>query len=299
MELRPLRAWHRAGHCLTQPGDKILVTTPVYPPFLNVPNRTGKIFVASSLKTVNGRFVMDYDDLEEKAKDCKVMILANPHNPGGTVWTREELQRVAEICYRQHTLVIADEIHADLTFPPYHHTSFPTVCEEARENCIMFMAPSKTFNMAGLSSSVAYVPNEQIRKQFFGFLDHNELSLGNIFAFIGAEAAFKYGDDWRKQLLQYLQGNIDFVEQYLTEKLPQVKMMRPEASFLLWLDFSALHLSQKELVHLLIHEAKVGLNNGVEYGTDGEGFMRLNIGTSRAKVQEALDRIAQAVATLN
>ena len=275
----------------TNPGDKVLITTPVYPPFINVPHRSGRVFVSSPLKTVNGRFAIDYNDLEEKAKGCKVMILSNPHNPGGTVWTKDELQKIAEICYRQKVLVIADEIHADLTLPGFTHTSFTTVSEEALHNSITFIAPSKIFNMAGLASSICYVPDADIKKQFFGFLDANELSLGTLFAYVAAEAAFAHGDPWRRQLLDYLVGNIDFTEQYLQENMPEVKMMRPEASFLLWLDFRAWNIPHKELVDKLIHEAKVGLNSGLDYGPDGEGFMRMNIGTPRANVLEALERI--------
>ncbi len=275
----------------TNPGDKVLITTPVYPPFINVPHRSGRVFVSSPLKTVNGRFAIDYNDLEEKAKDCKVMILANPHNPGGTVWTKEELQKIAEICYRQKVLVIADEIHADLTLPGFTHTSFSTVSEEALHNSITFIAPSKTFNMAGLASSVCYVPDADIKKQFFGFLDANELSLGTLFAYVAAEAAFAHGEAWRLQLLDYLQKNIDFTEQYLHDNMPEIRMMRPEASFLLWMDFRAWNLPHKELVDKLIHEAKVGLNSGLDYGPEGEGFMRMNIGTPRANVQEALEKI--------
>jgi cystathionine beta-lyase len=275
----------------TNPGDKVLITTPVYPPFINVPHRSGRVFVSSALKTVNGRFAIDYEDFEEKAKGCKVFILANPHNPGGTVWSKEELRKIAEICYRQKVLVIADEIHADLTLPGFTHTSFTTVSEEALHNSITFIAPSKTFNMAGLASSICYVPDADIKKQFFGFLDANELSLGTLFAYVAAEAAFAHGDPWRRQLLDYLVGNIDFTEQYLHENMPEVKMMRPEASFLLWLDFRAWNIPHKELVDKLIHEAKVGLNSGLDYGPDGEGFMRMNIGTPRANVLEALERI--------
>ncbi len=275
----------------TNPGDKVLITTPVYPPFLNLPHRSGRMFVSSPLKTENGRFVIDYQDLEEKAKGCKVMILANPHNPGGTVWSKEELQRIAGICFRQHVLVISDEIHADLTLPGFTHTSFTTVSEEAFHNSITFIAPSKTFNMAGLASSVCYVPDADLKRQFFGFLDANELSLGTLFAYVAAEAAFAHGDPWRRQMLDYLVGNIDFTEQYLQENMSEVKMMRPEASFLLWLDFRAWNLPHGELVDRLIHKAKVGLNSGVDYGPDGEGFMRMNIGTPRANVKETLDRI--------
>ena len=277
----------------TQPGDKVLITTPVYPPFINVPHRTGRVFVSSPLKTENGRFTFDFEDLERKAEGCKVMILSNPHNPGGTVWTKDELTQVADICLRKQVLVISDEIHADLTYPEFHHTSFTKVSEAAEHNSITFFAPSKTFNMAGLASSVCYVPDKEIRKTFFGFLDHNELSLGNIFGYYAAEAAFAHGEEWLQQLLAYLRGNIDAAEQYLKEHCPEITFMRPEASFLLWMDFRAWNLPQKELVHKLIYDAKIGLNNGTDFGAEGEGFMRMNIGTNRETVLEGLKRICQ------
>jgi cysteine-S-conjugate beta-lyase len=195
-------------------------------------------------------------------------------------------------------LALADEIHADLTLPGHQHTSFSTVSEAAFNNSITFIAPSKTFNMAGLASSLCYVPNPEIRKQFFGFLDANELSLGSLFAYIAADAAFTHGEEWLRQLLDYLQHNIDFAEQYLERNIPEIKMMKPEASFLLWLDFRNLHLNQKELVDLLVYDAKVGLNNGVDYGPEGEGFMRMNVGTPLSVVNEALDRIAESVKRL-
>ncbi|MBR3550723.1 MAG: pyridoxal phosphate-dependent aminotransferase [Bacteroidales bacterium] len=275
----------------TQPGDKVLITTPVYPPFLNVPHRTGRVFASSPLKTVDGRFTFDFEDLERKAEGCKVMILSNPHNPGGTIWTKEELAHVADICLRKGVLVISDEIHADLSYRRSQHTSFTTVSEAAKGNSITFFAPSKTFNMAGIASSICYVPDPEIRKTFFGFLDGNELSLGNIFAYHATEAAFAHGGEWLRQLLTYLQDNIDATEQYLKEHCPEITFMRPEASFLLWMDFRAWNLPQKELVHKLIYDAKVGLNNGTDFGPEGEGFMRMNIGTNRATVLEGLRRI--------
>ncbi len=277
----------------TVPGDKVLITTPVYPPFINVPHRTGRVFVSSPLKTENGRFTFDLEDLDRKAEGCKVMILCNPHNPGGRVWTKDGLSQVADICLKHNVLVISDEIHADLTYPQFQHTSFATVSEAAEHNSITFFAPSKTFNMAGLASSVCYVPDKEIRKTFFGFLDHNELSLGNIFGYYAAEAAFAHGEEWLQQLLKYLQGNIDAAEQYLKEHCPEISFMRPEASFLLWMDFHAWNLPQKELVHRLIYDAKIGLNNGTDFGAEGEGFMRMNIGTNRETVLEGLRRICQ------
>ena len=191
-------------------------------------------------------------------------------------------------------MVISDEIHADLTLPGFEHISFSTVSPQAADNSITFFAPSKTFNMPGLASSVCYVGNEHIRKQYFAYLDANELSLGNIFAFVGAEAAFRYGEPWLEQLLVYLQDNINFVEQYLREKLPSVKMIKPEASFLIWLDFRQWAMSQTDLMRFLTDKAKVGFVNGTDYGIDGTGFMRMNIACPRKIVQEALESIKKA-----
>ena len=283
-----------ALHAFTQPNDKILIATPIYPPFLNVPKNIGRTLVNTKLLLQNGQLEFDFQDLETKAKDCKLMILVNPHNPGGRVWTREDLQKIADICYRHHVLVISDEIHADLTLPSFKHISFSTVSQEAAENSITFFAPSKTFNIPGLASSVCYAKNETIKHQFFNYLDANELSLGNIFAFVGAEAAFRYGEEWLKQLLDYLQANINFVEQYLQTYLPSVKMIKPQASFLIWLDFRQWNMTQTELMSFLTHQAKVGFVNGTDYGTDGIGFMRMNIGCQRRVVQEALERIRKA-----
>lgn len=282
-----------AIQAFTAPGDHILMTTPVYPPFLNVSTKNRRILNISRLMTVNGRFEIDFDDFDRKAEGCKLFILSNPHNPGGVVWTEEELKRMAGICEKHHVLVVSDEIHADLTLPGFRHTSFTKVSAYAHDNTITFIAPSKTFNIPGLGSSITYVPGDELRKEFFGYLECNEFCHGNVFAFVGAEAAFANGDDWLKQLLAYIEGNIDLVESYLKENLPMITMMRPEASFLIWLDFNKTGLGHEEIKHKLAYEAKVGFNDGMEYGEQCAGFMRMNIGTTRAVVKEALDRMAK------
>ena len=208
---------------MTNPGDGILVTTPVYPPFLALPENSHRQLVCSPLKVVDGRFAIDFDDFEWRAHQCRWLILSNPHNPGGTVWDEETLRRIADICYRNNVNVISDEIHADLTLPPHRHVSFSTVSDNARNISITFVAPSKTFNIAGLSSSVCYCPNEQLRQRFFGYLDGYELANGNIFAFVGAEAAFAQGEEWLRQLLHYLQGNVDCLRDFLSQHLPKVR----------------------------------------------------------------------------
>lgn len=281
---------------LTQPGDGVLVTTPVYPPFLNLPQGNGRRLECSPLKVESGRFVIDFDDLEQRAKKCKLMILSNPHNPGGTVWGIETLRRVAEICHRHGLVVIADEIHADMTLPGHRHVSFSTVSPQARDISITFVAPSKTFNIAGLGSSVCYCPDAELRRRFFGYLDSNEVANGHIFAFVGAEAAFAEGEEWRRQMLDYLQGNVEYLQALLAERLPKVRAVLPEASYLAWLDFSALGLSHAELKQRLLNRAKVALNDGTTFGGETyECCFRINLGCPRAVLTEAMERVADAV----
>lgn len=280
----------------TKSGDKILITTPVYPPFVNLPINNGRELVTSKLLLKNGRFEIDFADLEQKVKGCKMMLLSNPHNPGGTVWPKSDLQLIAEICKRNNVLVISDEIHADLTLRGYHHTSFSTVSEDAKSNSITFIAPSKTFNIAGLSSSIAYIPEKSIRDTYFDYLEASEYANGNIFAYIGAEAAFRGGEEWLLQLKDYLVENIAFADEYFKKNLLAVKAILPEASYLLWLDFNGLGLLHSELQDILINKAKVALNSGLAFGGDDfAGFFRMNIGCPRSILKEALERICGAL----
>ena len=279
---------------MTNPGDGIMVTTPVYPPFLNLPQNSHRQLVCSPLKVVDGRFAIDFDDFEWRVRQCQWLILSNPHNPGGTVWDEETLGRIADICYRNNVNVISDEIHADLTLPPHRHISFSTVSANARNISITFVAPSKTFNIPGLGSSVCYCPNEQLRKRFFGYLDGYEVANGNIFAYVGAEAAFSQGEEWLGQLLAYLQGNVDCLRSFLAERMPQVAAVLPEASYLAWLDFSALGLDHDDLRSRLLNCAHVALNDGTTFGgNDYRGCFRINIGCPRATLLEALERICK------
>lgn len=281
---------------MTQADDHILVTTPVYPPFINVPQSSRRKIVSSPLKIVDGRFCIDFEDLERQARHCSWMILSNPHNPGGTVWGKEVLTQIADICYRNHVNVISDEIHADMTLPGHQHVSFSTVSEHAREISITFMAPSKTFNMAGLSSSVCYCPNEELRRRFYGFLDGLEVANGNIFAFVGAEAAFRHGEEWLSQMLTYLQGNVDYLRTYLSEQMPQVRPILPEASYLAWLDFNGYGLTHDDIKNRLITQAHVALNDGTDFGgADFQGCFRLNIGCPRQILHEALEKIRHSM----
>ena len=283
--------------CLTKPGDKILVTTPVYPPFINLPKESGRELVCSPLKIKNGRFEIDFEDFEHKVEGCKIFIMSNPHNPAGTIWGTDVLRRIADICERHNVIVISDEIHADLTLPGHHHVSYSTVSETAKRNSITFMAPSKTFNIAGLGSSICYIADADLRKHFFGWLDALGIAGGNIFAFTAAEAAFRDGEEWLRQMLEYLHENVRTLEQFLQERMPRVKAVLPEASYLAWLDFSNYGMTHEELKDKLLNEAKVALNDGTTFGGKMyEHCFRLNIGCPRQMLLDALNRIADAMA---
>ena len=280
----------------TREGDAVVVTTPVYPPFLNLPQHGHRELRCSPLQIRNGRFSIDYDDFEQRLQGARLLILSNPHNPGGTVWSPEELQRIAALCEKHHVTVISDEIHADLTLPGHRHTSYSTVSEAARSHSITFIAPSKTFNIAGLSSSVAYIADHGLREKLFGYIDGYELANGNVFAYTGAESAFRHGEPWLAQLLEYLENNICYAIKHLQKHIPEVKIMWPEASFLLWMDFSALGLTHDGLRRRFIEKAHVALNDGTAFGGKKyECHFRMNIGCPRPMLEEGIQRMCDAL----
>ena len=282
--------------CFTQPGDRVLVTTPVYPPFLHLPQDSRRELVCSPLRIEGGRFAIDFDDFEHKAEGCKLFIMSNPHNPAGTVWGEGVLRRVADICERKGVMVVSDEIHADLTLPPHRHVSYSTVCPEAARHSITFMAPSKTFNIAGLGSSVCYIGEAGLRQRFFGWLDSLGVAGGNIFAFTAAEAAFAHGEEWLNQMLDYLNRNVLTLDTFLHERLPLVKAVLPEASYLAWLDFGAYGIPHKELADRLVNKARVVLNDGTTFGGNAYSCcFRINLGCPTATLTDALERIADAL----
>ena len=284
-----------ALQAFTKVGDGVMVMTPVYPPFLHLPEGSGRRLVCSALLTKNNRFEIDWEDFERKAKDCKMLILSNPHNPAGRIWSKDELARMAEICDRNGMVVISDEIHADLVLPGHRHNPFITVSDAARRCGVMFMAPSKTFNIAGLSSSICYIANEELRRRFYDeYLDVYEVANGNVYAFVGAEAAFANGEDWLNQLLEYLEGNRVAMTEYVEAHMPKVVMMQPEASFLMWMNFGGYGLEHAEMKRKLIEEAGVAMNDGTAFGGAQYGnWFRFNFGCPRAKMIEALEKIAK------
>lgn len=282
--------------CFTSKDHQIIIQPPVYHPFRIIPTLHHRIVKDNPLKLEAGQYKMDLDGLEKLIEPAsKILILCNPHNPGGRVWTKQELIDIAEICYDHKILVISDEIHSDLAFLPNKHIPFASVSEKAASNSITFMAPSKTFNIAGIVSSYSIIPNKELRDKFNAYLTSSELEEGHIFAYLAAQAAYDNGDEWLIQAKEYICKNITFVDQYMKANIPQIKVMIPEASFLIWLDCTKLNLSQKDLVSLFVNDAKLALNDGTMFGHGGEGHMRMNIGTPLTNIQKALDNLKKAI----
>ena len=284
----------------TKPGDKVIIQSPVYHPFHLVPEGNQLKVVNNPLRmNPDGRYEMDFEQLEEcYDEQCKVFILCNPHNPGGRCWDHATLKRLADFCYSHHMVVISDEIHCDMAIFGNKHIPFAHVSQEAAEISITFGAPSKTFNIAGLVSSYAIVPNEQLRKKFFGWLDGNTISEGNIFSPIATMAAYEQGETWCRQMLAYVEENILAVEAFCERYMPQIRPIRPEASFLIWLDCRALGLDHDQLQQLFVDKARLALNDGEMFGPGGEGFMRMNVGSPRAYILQCLEQLKTAVESL-
>ena len=287
-----------AIQCFTQKGDKIMVMPPVYHPFFLVTQKNEREVVFSPLVLKDEQYYIDFNRFRQDIQGCKLLILSNPHNPGGRVWTKEELSQIADICYESGTLVISDEIHADLTLPPYKHPTFALISEKARMNSLVFMSPSKAFNMPGLASSYAIIEKDELRHRFQTYMEASEFSEGHLFAYLSVAAAYSHGTEWLDQVVAYIKGNVDFTETYLKEHIPAIKMIRPQASYLIFLDCRALGLNQEELNRLFVEDAHLALNDGTTFGKEGEGFMRLNVACPRATLEKALKQLEQAVMDL-
>lgn len=285
---------------LLKAGDKVIIQPPVYHPFRNVATHNGFEVVENPLRrTESGSYEIDFENLEAVADSrCKMLILANPHNPVGILWSRETLVRLADFCLSRGIIVISDEIHCDMALWGKKHIPFASVSDKAAACSITFGAPSKTFNIAGIITSYAIVPNESLREKFFGWMGGNELNQPDIFAPIATVAAFENGEPWRVQMLKYVEENIEFTIDFCRKYIPQITPIRPEASFLVWLDCRELNLSHTELVELFENRAKLALNSGAIFGTQGERFMRLNVGTPRSVLEQALQQLKAAVADL-
>lgn len=279
----------------TNPGDKVLIQTPVYPPFYDAVIKNNRQLVFNPLKQIGNRYEIDFNDLDLKLAGTKMMFLSSPHNPVGRVWTKDELLEIGRLCLKHHVLLISDEIHCDLVFNAYKHIPTAGLSPEIAENTLTCLASSKTFNTAGLSTSNAVASNPILRSKLDGIIQSVHIDAGNLFGAIASEAAYTHGNEWHKQLINYLEGNVDLVRSFLKEKLPEVKLIEPEATYLLWLDFRKLGLTQPELVKLIIGKARLGLNDGAAFGSEGIGFMRINIGCPKSMLLEGLQQLENAL----
>jgi cysteine-S-conjugate beta-lyase len=283
----------------TQPGDSIIVQPPVYFPFFSAVEAHGRKLIYNRLIESEGRWVMDYDSLIASIDGkTKMIIISNPHNPVGRVWSPEELCKLADICMKNNILILSDEIHCDLILPGFTHTPFANISEEISSNTITCIAPSKTFNLAGLATSSVIISNPVHRKTFNRIVDNLHIGNGNIFGTIASISAYSYGHKWLDALIEYIDHNIDFVEDYCRKMIPEIVPVSPEATYMIWLDCRKFGMSGKELQNFFVHNAGIGMNEGSTFGPGGEGFMRMNIATTHQTIMNAMEKIEQAVAEL-
>ena len=282
------------SNVFTKPSDSVIIQPPVYHPFRITPEGNGRRIVWNPLLPAEGEtaYAMDFEGLERVCDDrCRLLILSNPQNPTGICWDRVSLERLARFCHERGIVVVSDEIHCDMALFGHRHIPFASVSPEAAACSITFQAPSKTFNMAGMVSSYCIIPNPELRQRFFGWLDANEFDAPHLLAPIATMAAYREGEEWRRQLVAYIEENVRYVETFCRERLPMLRPLRPQASFLVWLDCRALGLSQERLVSLFVNQARLALNDGSMFGPGGEGFMRMNVGCPRSVLREAMERM--------
>jgi cystathionine beta-lyase len=281
---------------LTDVGDEVVIQPPVYPPFFSAVEDHDRKLITNPLKFENDRYTMDFDDLKKKiSKKTKMIILCNPHNPVGRVFTKEELTELGNICKANDITIISDEIHADIVYAPNQHVPIASISDDFSDITITCMAPSKTFNVAGFATSEIIIKNEALRERFRKITQALHICGGNILGDAALIAAYDKGKPWLKRTLQFLEENVDFVVDYIHEHIPSIKIQKPESTFLLWLDCRAWGMSQEELNDFFIKEAHLGLNDGAMFGDPGKGFMRMNIGTCRKTLKKALDQLKNAV----
>lgn len=283
---------------LTKEAEGVIIQEPVYHPFKNVTKGLRRTPLINHLKLADEKYVMDYENLKKLCEDSnsKLAILCSPHNPVGRVWNREELIKFGKLCIKNGVTVLADEIHSDIVFKGNKHSCFGAISEEFAQNSIVLMAPSKTFNVAGLSQAFAIIANDSIRRIFNAA--RIGLNWGNVFGLTALEACYRYGDRYLEELLDYLEGNVNYIKSFIEEKIPKIKMLKPEGTYLLWLDMRGLGMKQKDLDEFLLNKVKVKLISGSIFGDTGEGFQRMNIGCPRSIVKEVLERLEEAVNSL-
>jgi len=280
----------------TKPGDGVIIQTPVYPPFYATIKEAGRRVVKNPLKREDDRYVMDLEGLEKLiTPTCRTLILCSPHNPVARVWAKEELEALAELAVRKNMLIISDEIHQDIVYSDAKHTCIASLSDEMASRTVTFVAPSKTFNIAGMNTSVALIPDEKLMARYVSVVNRLHLGSLSILGITAMETAYSKCAGWLDELTAYLEGNRDFTEKFVRERMPKARMDHPEGTYVFWIDFRGYGFDSERLMDLLVNEAKVALNNGRNFGTEGEGFARINIGTDRAVLREALENIAGAI----
>ncbi|GAA0079879.1 MULTISPECIES: MalY/PatB family protein [Clostridium] len=276
-------------------GDKILIQTPVYSEFYDVTEAWGRVVVENQLIEKNEKWHVDFEEFEKKAKECKIFLLCNPHNPLGIVWEPEELKRMVEICIANDVLLVSDEIHSDLIFHGKKHTPTATLSKEIAKKIITCVSATKTFNLAGLQASTTIFPNKQMKQKFDDFWMNMDIQRNNAFSSVAMEAAYNEGEEWLTQLLAYISENFDFIKKYFDENIPKIKPNVPDATYLVWLDCRELGMSNEELRDFMIHKAGLGLNEGCSFGRSLSGYMRLNAACPRSVLEQALKQLKEAM----
>lgn len=290
-----------AIRAFTKEGEGVLIQQPVYYPFSEVIEDNNRILINNSLKNVNGHYEIDFEDFEKQIADnnVKLFILCNPHNPVGRVWTKEELLKLGEICINHNVIVVSDEIHSDFIYPGYKHTVFASLSDEIADITITCTSPSKTFNLAGLQPSNNFISNRELRHKFKKEIAAVGYSQVNVMGLVACQAAYEEGKEWLEQLKEYLVGNLNFLRNYLKDNIPQIKLIEPEGTYLIWLDFRGFNLTDKQLEDLIINKAKLWLDSGAIFGDDGKGYQRINIACPRVTLERALEQLKIAVNELN
>lgn len=278
----------------TKPGDGVVVQPPVYGPFFRVTEQVGCRILRNRLINTDEGWRMDFEDLERHFADgAKAMLLCSPHNPTGRIWTKEELQRVVELCNRYHVALVCDEIHADFEMPGNHHTSMITL--EGAQRAVVCVSATKTFNLAGLRNSSILIRDEQVREDMKKQLELDGLAGENLFGMIAQRAAYEQGEEWLNGLIEYLDGNMRYVESFINEHIPEIKLHRPQGTYLMWLDMRALNMKQEDLGRFMVEKAGIGLSGGTGFGEEGAGFMRLNAAIPRRYLVRAMEQLERAL----
>jgi len=282
----------------TEPGDKIIVQPPVYFPFFSAITNHGRIQVNNPLRYYNCGYTMDFNHLRTCIDDrTRMFILCNPHNPTGNVWSRDDLLTIAGICMEKNIIMLSDEIHSDLVYEGYKHIPLASLSPDIAARTITCMAPSKTFNLAGLSTSFLVIPDAGLRQKYDCTLENVHVGAGNIFGYTALAAGYDEGEDWLRQLMKYLQGNLDYLIDFMNRYIPQIKAIKPGATYMVWLDCRNLGMDKKELRDFMINTAGLGLSDGYLFGTEGEGFQRINIACPRSVLEQALNQLRNALSS--